>query len=106
MSFIEKIKEKYRALVRRISRRMLKFLLKLTEKSSEKFKTMDKNDPNYARMKEQWEKRERWRMLLEYEERGAPSTRMSDIIAKTLEAKQKSQKDRVRKDGRKKRAQS
>ena len=53
-----------------------------------------------------WEKRERMRLAVEYAENGAPSTRMRDVLSKTLEAKQKALNTHTRNNTRaKKRAQ-
>jgi hypothetical protein len=76
----------------RFVKTIIKFLLKRSENLDKTFKNTNPNDPMHKRMKSMWEKRERMRLAVEYAENGAPSTRMSDVISKTLEAKQKALK--------------
>ena len=80
----------------RFVKAVIRFLLKRSENLDQTFKNSDPNSPTYKRMKSMWEKRERMRMALEYAEHGAPSTKMSDIISKTLDAKQKALNDRYK----------
>jgi hypothetical protein len=90
----------------RFVKSVIKFLLKRSENLDKSFKNSDPNDPMHKRMRSMWEKRERMRLAVEYAENGAPSTRMSDVLSKTLEAKQKALNTHTRKNNRaKKRAQ-
>jgi hypothetical protein len=73
----------------RFVKSIIKFLLKRSENLDKTFKNTNPNDPMHKRMKSMWEKRERMRLAVEYAENGPPSTRMSDVISKTLEAKNK-----------------
>lgn len=76
----------------RFVKSVIKFLLKRSENLDKTFKNTNPNDPMHKRMRSMWEKRERMRLAVEYAENGPPSTRMSDIISKTLEAKNKALK--------------
>lgn len=90
----------------RFVKSVIKFLLRRSENLDKSFKNSDPNDPMHKRMRSMWEKRERMRLAVEYAENGAPSTRMRDVLSKTLEAKQKALNTHTRKNTRaKKRAQ-
>lgn len=84
----------------RFVKAVIKFLLKRSENLDKTFKNTNPNDPMHKRMKSMWEKRERMRLAVEYAENGAPSTRMGDVISKTLEAKQKALNTPPRKSNR------
>lgn len=80
----------------RFVKSVIKFLLKRSENLDKNFKNTNPNDPMHKRMRSMWEKRERMRLAVEYAENGPPSTKMGDIISKTLEAKNKALSDRYK----------